>query len=131
MQKLDADSIKNEEYIKSFFSIYEANDFTFYRIPKMLVTNPNYKRISYGAKLLYGLLLDRMSLSQKNSWGDEFGRAYVVYSIEEIMEDLACSKQSAVTMMKELELIRLIELDSNESRIYVKIQNNTKHGDAK
>ena len=49
----------------------ESNQFSFYRIPRQLVTGDRFKRLSTDAKLLYGLLLDRMSLSAKNGWYDE------------------------------------------------------------
>lgn len=55
----------------------EAERFTFYRIPKLLITSPVFKRVSDSAKLLYGLMLDRMSLSIKNGWIDETGKAYI------------------------------------------------------
>ena len=68
-----------------------------------------FSHISYGAKILYGLLLDRMGLSLSNHWHDEFGRAYIIYSIVEIMEDMNCSKATAIKMMSELEEAGLLE----------------------
>ncbi|MBQ6529682.1 MAG: replication initiator protein A, partial [Clostridia bacterium] len=50
----------------------EAEQFTFYRIPKVLITAPEFKKVSDSAKLLYGLMLDRMGLSIKNGWVDEY-----------------------------------------------------------
>ena len=50
-----------------YFYGSEAEQFTFYRIPKILITSPHFKKISDSAKLLYGLMLDRMSLSIRNS----------------------------------------------------------------
>lgn len=67
----------------------EAEQFTFFKIPKLLITDDYFKGLSNNAKILYGLLLDRMSLSQKNKWFDEENRAYIVCSIEEIA-DLLC-----------------------------------------
>lgn len=58
--------------------------FTFYRIPKLLFTEPMFKGLSSEAKILYGLLLDRMSLSIKNGWFDEEGRAYIYFAIEDM-----------------------------------------------
>ena len=48
----------------------EADQYNFYRIPKTLLTDPRYKSVSIEAKVLYGLLLDRMGLSVKNGWMD-------------------------------------------------------------
>jgi len=59
----------------------ESNQFSFYRIPRQLVTRERFKRLSTDAKLLYGLLMDRMSLSAKNGWYDESGRVYIYYTL--------------------------------------------------
>lgn len=55
----------------------ESNQFSFYRIPRPLIRNKRFKGLSTDAKLLYGLMLDRMSLSAKNRWYDEQGRVYI------------------------------------------------------
>ena len=62
----------------------ESNQFSFYRIPRQLVTGKRFKRLSTDAKLLYGLLLDRMGLSAKNGWFDEQERACNYYTLDEI-----------------------------------------------
>lgn len=93
----------------NYFYKYEADQFTFYRLPKILVVNEMFSHISYGAKILYGLLLDRMGLSLSNHWHDEFGRAYIIYSIAEVMEDMNCSKATAVKFLSELEESGLLE----------------------
>ena len=85
-----------------YFYGKEADTFTFYRIPKLLFTEPMFKGLSSEAKLLYGLLLDRMSLSIKNGWFDEEGRAYIYFAIEDIAELLNCGKNKAVRSLQEL-----------------------------
>ena len=57
----------------------------------------------HGCKVLYGLMLDRMSLSLKNKWFDEQNRAYIIFTIEDVMELLNCKSQKAVKIMKELD----------------------------
>ena len=60
-----------EDRIKlSYFYGREADQYSFYRIPKLLFTEEYFKKISVEAKVLYGLMLDRMSLSMKNQWFD-------------------------------------------------------------
>lgn len=81
----------------------QAEQFSFYRIPKILFTEPRFKNTSAEAKILYGLLLDRMSLSAKNGWLDEMGRVYIIYTLEEIMEALGCADQKALKLLSELE----------------------------
>ena len=81
----------------------EAEQYTFYRIPKVLFTAECFKSLSCEAKVLYGLLLDRMSLSIKNRWFDEEDRVYIIFTVEEIMELMCCKTQKAVKLMKELD----------------------------
>ena len=113
----------------------EADQFAFFRIPKVLIKNEMYKGISNAAKLLYGMLLDRMSLSLKNSWLDENSRVYIYYSVQELCEDLNCSKPTVVKLLAELDSVNGIGLIEKKrqgfgkpDRIYVKnfiAQNNT------
>ena len=81
----------------------EAEQYTFYRIPKVLFTAECFKSLSCEAKVLYGLLLDRMSLSLKNRWFDEEDRVYIIFTVEEIMELMCCKTQKAVKLLKELD----------------------------
>ena len=69
-----------------YFYGSQADQFSFYRIPKVLFTDPQFKPLSTDAKVLYGILLDRMSLSVKNHWLDEQSRVYIIFTTEEIME---------------------------------------------
>lgn len=81
----------------------EAEQFSFYRVPRLLIKDERFKGLSSDAKLLYGLMLDRMSLSIKNGWLDDENRAYIIYTIENIREDLGCSKEKAVKVLAELD----------------------------
>ena len=87
----------------------EAEQFTFYRLPKALITDSRFKEVSNNAKLLYGLMLDRMSLSIKNKWFDAEKRAYIYFSVEDTMEMLNCKKNKALDTLKALEEFCLIE----------------------
>ena len=86
-----------------YFYGSQAEQFSFYRIPKLLFTDPQFKPLSTDAKVLYGILLDRMSLSVKNHWLDEESRVYIIFTTEEIMEALSCANQKACRLMLELE----------------------------
>ena len=87
----------------NYFYGTEADQFSFYRIPKALFTDSYFKDLSSDAKILYGLMLDRMSLSIKNQWFDEKNRAYIYFSIEDIMELLNCGRNKAIKSMRELD----------------------------
>ena len=86
-----------------YFYGEEADMHSFYRIPKLLFTNDYFKALSNDAKILYGLMLNRMSLSVKNQWFDEENKAYIYFSVEDIMELLNCGKNKAVKIMQELD----------------------------
>ncbi len=86
-----------------YFSIEESEQFAFYRVPKLLFTDDRFWNLSTDAKLLYGLFLDRIALSQKNGWVDEHGRVYIIYTVESIMEALGCGNKKAVGLLAELE----------------------------
>ena len=76
----------------------ESNQFSFYHIPRQLVTGERFKQLSTDAKLLYGLLLDRVGLSAKNGWYDGAGRVYIYYTLEEIQNDLRCAHGKPVNL---------------------------------
>ena len=99
-----------EEGLKfDYFYGVQSEQFSFYRIPRLLIKDPHFKGLSSDAKLLYGLMLDRMALSMKNHWLDNENRAYIIYSISNVMEDINCSKPTCVKIMKELDSFGLIE----------------------
>lgn len=108
----------------AFFQKREAEQFIFFRIPKLLITDSTFHKLSCEAKLLYGLLLDRMSLSIKNEWYDQNDCIFIIYPISEIMEDLNISKPKAVSDLAELESIGLVSKKrrglGKPSLIYVK-----------
>ena len=94
------------------FAYYEkdqADQYSFIRIPKAMMTEDVFAPLSVEAKILYGLLLDKMSASVKNQWLDEENKAYVIYQITDIMEDMNISKKKAIASLKELEEVGLVE----------------------
>ena len=92
-----------------YISAQNANEFNFYRVPKILVDDSQFRTVSSDVKLLYALLLDRLSLSLRNGWQDEQGQTYLYYSVTAIQESLNCCKEKACKLMRELENARLIE----------------------
>ncbi len=105
----------------------EEEQYSFYRIPKVLFTGSCFKSVSVEAKVLYGLLLDRMALSVKNGWTDGYGRVYNIYTISDILETLGCSEQKANKLLGELDSAKGIGLIERKRRglgkpnvIYVK-----------
>ena len=83
--------------------------FVFYKMPKVLLTEEEYSGLSFGAMLLYGILLDLTSLSMKKGWRDELGRVYVIFTLENIMETLKVSDKTATKFLTGLEEVGLIE----------------------
>ena len=87
----------------------QADQFSFIRIPKNMLTGDTFTSLSLQAKVLYGVLLDRMALSQKNKWLDSENRVYIIYQVGEIQEDLGLSKKKALDLLSELESFGLLE----------------------
>ena len=86
-----------------YFYGHEAEQYAFYRIPKTLISDPRFRNISIDAKLLYGLMLDLMSLSMKNEWIDDLGRVYIYFVLDEIQDLLQCGHEKAVKLLAELD----------------------------
>lgn len=87
----------------------EADQFSFIRIPKVMLIDDKFSGLSLSAKILYGVLLDRMALSVKNGWLDEEKRVYIIFRIEEIQEILGFSKKKSIEYLNELEEFGLVE----------------------
>ena len=73
----------------------------FFKMPKVLFTEA-YKDLSAEAKLLYGLMLDRMQLSAINGWCDKNGEVFIFYTIAETSEVLGCGHDKATKLQREL-----------------------------
>ena len=105
----------------------EAEQYAFYRIPKLLMSDDRFRFESTDAKLLYGLMLDRMSLSLKNGWLDSDNRVYIFFPVEEVMEVLNCKSEKATKLLAELDgkkgiglIERVRQGQGKPSLVYVK-----------
>ena len=112
--------------------------FSFYRIPKALFQEPRFQSLSTDAKTLYGILLDRMSLSVKNGWLDEQNRVFIIFTIEDVKRALCCADNKATKLLRELEKFGLIErkrrglgkpslvyTDCGQRRVYLRLYSGT------
>lgn len=114
MAKMDKSNEKNTtgklelEYLKP----QTAVQYDFYLFPKMLLSHEAFDGIGYSAKMLYSLMLNRTILSETNAeeYTDENGNLYIIYTVEQVMETMHCSKPTAIKMLKQLDDIGLIEL---------------------
>lgn len=113
--------------LSDYFYGDETERFSHFRIPRQLIDHPQFKRLSAGAKLLYGMLLNRMGLSARNGWQDNAGRVYIYYTIKEVCESVACGRNKAMRLLAELDTgkgIGLIERvkqgQGRPDRIFVK-----------
>lgn len=108
----------------NYFYKSQVDQYNFIRIPKELVIGETFSSLSVSAKILYGMLLDRMAISMKNRWIDDEGKVYIIYQISEIQEDINISKRKVVDCLAELEGIGLIQKKKQGSglpnQIYVK-----------
>ena len=107
-----------------YYTQQEVKLFDYFMIPKALVRDKKFASLSSDAKILYGILMERLTLSQKNGWADEKGRVYIIYTIDTLMDDMNCKNTKAFKLMKELESFQLIERKrqgfSRPNLIYVK-----------
>ena len=92
-----------------YFYEEQSESYSFYRIPKMLFTEEIFEALSTDAKVLYGLLLDRISLSRENGWMDDAGRVYVYYTIKSVKMSMRCANTKACGLLRELDEFGLIE----------------------
>ena len=105
----------------------QSEQFSFYRIPKALFTDARFRGLSAEAKILYGLMLDRMSLSRKNGWTDRENHVYIYFTLEDALELMGCGHGKAVRLFAELDSVKGIGLierrkqgQGKPARIYVK-----------
>jgi Replication initiator protein A (RepA) N-terminus. len=97
---------------------------SFTQLPNFLFESPTYKTISNEAKILYAMILRRTDLSRKNNWADEYGRVYIYYPINEVVDLLHCGRQKAVDTLRKMQYIGLIDIKKQgcgkPNRIYPK-----------
>lgn len=108
----------------NYFHGGDAEQFNFFRIPRLLICDKRFQALPVEAKLLYTLLLDRMGLSLRSGWQDENNRAFIFYTLQEAQETLSCGHNKATRLFNELEQFGLIERvkqgQGKPAKIYVK-----------
>lgn len=121
------EKMAQEALITDYFYGDESEQFSYFRVPRLLITSPRFKGLSTDAKLLYGMLLDRMSLSAKNGWYDEQSRVYIYYTADEIRTDMGCGNDKALKLLSELDtkkgvglIERIKQGQGKPTKIYVK-----------
>lgn len=94
--------------MRNVYKIHEVNKHRFYQVPKELFENEFYSDLSSDAKLLYGMLLDRMKLSEKNDWVNDDNEIFLIFSRQSAQDLLNISKPTATKVFKELKHKKLI-----------------------
>lgn len=87
----------------NYFYGSDAEQFNFFRIPKKLILDPKFRGLSNDAKILYSIMLDRMTLSARNGWVDDENRVYIIFTVKDVTEELGCSERKAIMLMGELD----------------------------
>lgn len=94
--------------MNKYFTVSESEQFVFYKVPKVLFIDEKYRVVSTDAKMLYGLLLDRMYLSVKNGWVDKQGRVYQFFTVKQAQELLHFGHEKICKLFAELKRADLI-----------------------
>ena len=92
-----------------YFFDYQSGQFDFIRIPRVMMTEEIFAPLSMQAKIMYGMLLDRMKLSYKNKWVDEENKVYIVYPINEMAQDMNISRRTVINCLGELMRLGLVD----------------------
>lgn len=95
--------------LMDYFYETEVEEYSYINIPRVLMTKNRYKDLSSDAKVVFGILLDRLDLAVKYGWIDDNGQAYIIYLQEELQRDMNMSKRRVIETLQELEQIGLIE----------------------
>ena len=88
--------------IERTYRISDVVNDEFLRFPLTLLANPKYKEMSLEAKFIYSLLLNRLTLSQKNGWVNEDNEVYLIYTREEAANMLNISYKKTIAAFREL-----------------------------
>lgn len=99
----------------------------FFRIPKEILRDKKYHKLTPAAKLIYIELLDRVGLSIKNDWFDEHGRYYVKFSKDSMIEIGMAPKtfDRNKEVLEEIGLIKIHKVNSRVHHIYVSLPEQT------
>ena len=92
-----------------FYGPDDAEQYSFYRIPKRLITGDEFQETSTEAKLLYGLMLDRLQLSIRNQWLDSLNRVYIIYTVEDIIINFNAQDQIATLYTRDPAVMRKVD----------------------
>ena len=91
------------------YKVNECFEHLYYQIPMELFFNPKYKdKLNSDSKILYGFLLNRLTLSAKNNWYDEAGNIFLIFTRKEVQEMLNLSDKTATKAFKQLKECKLI-----------------------
>ena len=91
------------------YKAHECFEHLYYQIPMELFFNQKYKdNLNSDSKILYGFLLNRLTLSAKNNWADEKGNVFLIFTRKEVQELLGLSDKTVTKAFKQLKDCKLI-----------------------
>ena len=91
------------------YKAHECFEHLYYQIPMELFFNKNYRdKLNSDSKILYGFLLNRLTLSAKNNWIDEIGSVFLIFTRKEVQTMLNLSDKTATKAFKQLNECKLI-----------------------
>ena len=81
----------------------QALQYAMVEIPLLMFIDDAFEPLSLEAKVVYGILLQRIRLANRNGWRDEDGKLYVIYPLEQMHKDIGLSTRTISDSLKQLE----------------------------
>ena len=107
----------------NFYKVNETSNHKYYQIPQELFISPLYKNaLNSDSKLLYGFLLNRLSLSIKNNWHDENGNVYLIFTKKEVQDKLSLSDKTVTKAFKQLSILLNLKKKYEKLKINMKMK---------
>lgn len=88
----------------------QALQYAMVEIPLLMFIDEAFEPLSIEAKVVYGLLLQRIKMANRNGWRDEEGRLYVIYPLDQMSKDIGLSTRTISSSLKQLEAIGIIDI---------------------
>ena len=88
----------------------QALQYAMVEIPLLMFIDDAFEPLSLETKVVYGILLQRIRLANRNGWRDEDGKLYVIYPLEQMHKDIGLSTRTISDSLKQLEDLGIVDI---------------------